>query len=94
MSSICSFCNKDKTQVKGCIPRVIINNKNRITALKSYNPVKVGEAEDSTYILEGKCSECGAHIYEYHHAGCSFEICPVCRQQRSFCDCVLSDVKL
>ena len=94
MSNICSFCNKDKTKVRGCIKRVVENRKNRITALKSYSPIKVGEAEDMTDLLGGKCSECGANMYEYHHVGCSLEICPVCRQHRSSCECVLTDTKL
>lgn len=64
--TICQFCRKDKEVVHNC---QWAENYGVLIGSVTYNAIPNGPEE---------CIECGVGPGQYHHPGCSHEICPSC----------------
>ena len=55
-----------------------------------YSRIKVGDADDLFDDLpyDYICRDCNAGYGQFHHSGCSKEVCPHCKSQAFLCDCV------
>lgn len=91
MKEKCNLCKRNILEVDGCENKVILSRKTVRSSTKEYLPIKVGTAGDFVDATEERCPECNAEKYRIHHSECPLEACPVCKQQRIFCDCILLD---
>lgn len=82
--AICKRCSQDMLTSNACTDFVYIHED--LTVI----PTKFGHEQwskiDITEI-RNRCRDCNVEIGKFHHAGCDYERCGICGEQKIACDC-------
>jgi len=81
--AICKFCGKEKTGASSCIESFIIIDKKKYRPIPYKKPGRIFTKEQN----QKRCPDCNIKPEEYHHVGCSIEICPRCNSRWIECRC-------
>ena len=81
--AVCKFCGKEKTGALSCIESFIIIDKKKYRPILYKKSVNIFTKEQN----QKRCPDCNIKPEEYHHVGCSIEICPRCNSRWIECRC-------
>lgn len=82
ITKICEYCRREMTDGGGCsrAPHMFADGE-------IIGQIKFGDEGTEGLDLYERCPVCGCEKGQYHHLGCSIELCPRCRKPLTECQC-------